>query len=58
MPTPPTPPTPSGSLTYLNLELDAGRGATVDLDEPLYVSSHFADEPLYQFYTASIIQVT
>lgn len=25
--------------------------------EELYISSHFADEPLYQFYTASIIEV-
>ena len=27
-----------------------------DADE-YYVSSHFADEPLYQFYTAAIIKV-
>ena len=26
--------------------------------DELYVSSHFADEPLYQFYTAAIIEVT
>ena len=26
--------------------------------EELYISSHFADEPLYQFYTAAIIEVT
>nr|XP_053644134.1 uncharacterized protein LOC128696802 isoform X2 [Cherax quadricarinatus] len=25
-------------------------------DEPLYVSSHFADEPLYQFYTATVLE--
>lgn len=25
--------------------------------EELYISSHFADEPLYQFYTAAIIEV-
>lgn len=46
----------SGSVTYLDLNLDAERRPGVDADE-LYVSSHFADEPLYQFYTASIIKV-
>jgi hypothetical protein len=25
--------------------------------EEMYMSSHFADEPLYQFYTAAIIEV-
>ena len=34
----------------------------IDLQPPLetdelYISSHFADEPLYQFYTAAIIEV-
>ena len=46
----------AGSVTYLDLNLDAERRPAVDTEE-LYVSSHFADEPLYQFYTASIIKV-
>ncbi|KAF2366737.1 Dbl (DH) domain [Trinorchestia longiramus] len=25
-------------------------------EEPTYISSHFADEPLYQFYTASVLE--
>ena len=27
-------------------------------EEPVYVSSHFADEPLYQFYTADLVGVS
>lgn len=35
---------------YLDLQ-------TPSESEELYISSHFADEPLYQFYTAAIIEV-
>lgn len=38
-----------------NSYLDFSCNALVQ-DEPLYVSSHFADEPLYQFYTATVLE--
>ncbi|XP_047482549.1 ephexin-1-like isoform X1 [Penaeus chinensis] len=37
--------------SYLDFSCDA-----LNQDEPLYVSSHFADEPLYQFYTATVLE--
>ncbi|KAK7068257.1 Rho guanine nucleotide exchange factor 26 [Halocaridina rubra] len=37
--------------SYLDFSCDA-----LTQDEPLYVSSHFADEPLYQFYTAKVLE--
>lgn len=47
---------PSGLLdgdnnSYLDFSVNA-----LIQDEPLYVSSHFADEPLYQFYTAGVLE--
>lgn len=47
---------PSGMLdgdnnSYLDFSVNA-----LIQDEPLYVSSHFADEPLYQFYTAGVLE--
>ncbi|XP_042242574.1 uncharacterized protein LOC121879853 isoform X2 [Homarus americanus] len=38
-----------------NSYLDFSCNALIQ-DEPLYVSSHFADEPLYQFYTATVLE--
>ncbi|XP_071514753.1 uncharacterized protein Exn isoform X2 [Panulirus ornatus] len=38
-----------------NSYLDFSCSALIQ-DEPLYVSSHFADEPLYQFYTATVLE--
>lgn len=38
-----------------NSYLDFSCNAMIQ-DEPLYVSSHFADEPLYQFYTANVLE--
>ena len=35
--------------SYLELDCDME-------DEPLYVSSHFANEPLYQIYTANVME--
>ena len=37
------------SRSYLDLNCDIE-------DEPLYVSSHFANEPLYQIYTANVLE--
>ncbi|XP_068246928.1 serine-rich adhesin for platelets isoform X2 [Palaemon carinicauda] len=37
--------------SYLDFSCDA-----LNQEEPLYVSSHFADEPLYQFYTAKLLE--
>ncbi|CAG0899761.1 unnamed protein product [Darwinula stevensoni] len=50
---PPPPPPPSSSPPPLNdvWRWEGGFG------EESYVSSHFADEPLYQFYTATVLEI-
>ena len=66
-PVPPAPkpsrPQSSGLLHLPSSLLDGDNNSYLDFsvnaliqDEPLYVSSHFADEPLYQFYTAGVLE--
>ncbi|KAA0202572.1 hypothetical protein HAZT_HAZT000590 [Hyalella azteca] len=38
------------------LDFSKDAGMSHARDEPTYISSHFADEPLYQFYTASVME--
>lgn len=47
----PSSPVDVDNNSYLDFSCDA-----LNQDEPLYVSSHFADEPLYQFYTAKVLE--
>ena len=54
---------PSTLLNVSNTLLDGDNNSYLDFsvnaliqDEPLYISSHFADEPLYQFYTAGVLE--
>lgn len=66
MPLGPKPSRPQSTAGLLHLPsslLDGDNNSYLDFsvnaliqDEPLYVSSHFADEPLYQFYTAGVLE--
>lgn len=66
IPAPPPPdlrPTSSKPSLFHSSLVDGDNNSYLDFscnaliqDEPLYVSSHFADEPLYQFYTANVLE--
>ena len=53
--TPPTPTSNPPTPNILPFQPQSGPGNPPDdLGEPTYISSHFADEPLYQFYNARL----